>query len=1028
MLFPDGTAKKLAMRTPTGSNFEPDDWRYDAGDKIVSMQPSFDRQLAVVVTTKSLYLWSMRPLLVLAKCLRSEVTLREDGSNVSIVWKPDSSMFIVLTDKGLLHFYEVLQVGDGMDLSFRQEHHFISGSGEDSGRQSVSVNFKMALEINTGVRCGVGLSDEVLLCTQDSPSILFLAWSGIVNEFDTVALEDLDFLDDSATSPIKNMSVNEEIGLFSWINEAGDAYIARRDQFEGDEDDGNWTGLCVHRGSTSCLASLISFNERFYQVAIGDTSGRVVIYSVSENFKEVTFSHELTVDLGPSKSLNAVNSMDWTQNGRILAVGWKHGGLAIWSVFGKLVFQTKLDVVEDDLNVLNIDNYFFGVRNLFWCDGAFELVILSTSDTEKDIAVLKFLQSPLFHKASMENISSSILVGDECVLIRNPDSDGFDAVNLEWSNWDSIQVPATYLATNWPIQYTAVNSAGKLIAVAGKHGFALYNVSNNRWKLFGIAQEESFSVNGGLLWFEDYIVAAVKECKSSMFQIRIFNCDLRCLHTEAVPEAVHSMSRTGFTILCLMNNSVLSQYSICNLDNDSILFTLNSQKMIRDIVGPLQSVQSLLWIDTPNSKVQQKIIILSMGKLSLLQWIDGSEDKWEHIVFDTKIECFWFSQPNLHGLKTSFCAYGQLTMQFVLMIYHFIHCSQLLLDSILQHYLSQGSQDVAFQFISNFEGYRYFSHSLEMLLHKVIEKEAGSKFVIDGGILPVVVTFLKQFGNFLDIVANCARKSDISLWEHLFHVVGQPQALLQECLDMKYLATATSYLIILQTLDQNSVSVAYAKALLQKSLDLSDWKTAKELLRFYKSLMAFIFSSFIRSENMTKSLVHSFSGTNPGVLLLEVSPASVCQSSDLDLELLLHHHSQKLLAEYKVRALGQFSVLLSRSLGSYLKSERKRRSRDPTNHDFDWSFAFATSHVQFNLAYPDHYGVDQHQTKMPYRRRQSLPLNFKPAPPASVIAMAKKHSPLSLDMSKVTCLPVGPKSAHLDESSIENESNFNEIK
>ncbi|KAJ3081009.1 hypothetical protein HDU99_006821, partial [Rhizoclosmatium hyalinum] len=68
------------------------------------------------------------------------------------------------------------------------------------------------------------------------------------------------------------MSVNEEIGLFSWINEAGDAYIARRDQFEGDEDDGNWTGLCVHRGSTSCLASLISFNERFYQVAIGDTS------------------------------------------------------------------------------------------------------------------------------------------------------------------------------------------------------------------------------------------------------------------------------------------------------------------------------------------------------------------------------------------------------------------------------------------------------------------------------------------------------------------------------------------------------------------------------------------------------------------------------------------------------------------------------------------------------------------------------------------------------------------------------------
>ncbi|KAI8614275.1 ribosome control protein 1, partial [Chytriomyces sp. MP71] len=68
-------------------------------------------------------------------------------------------------------------------------------------------------------------------------------------------------------------------------------------------------------------------------------------------------------------------------------------------------------------------------------------------------------------------------------------------------------------------------------------------------------------------------------------------------------------------------------------------------------------------------------------------------------------------------------------------------------------------------------------------------------------VLGRVVHFLKPFPAFYEIVAKCARKSDMSIWPRLFNIIGNPQSLFQECLELKFLRTATSYLIIIQTLE-----------------------------------------------------------------------------------------------------------------------------------------------------------------------------------------------------------------------------------
>ena len=78
-----------------------------------------------------------------------------------------------------------------------------------------------------------------------------------------------------------------------------------------------------------------------------------------------------------------------------------------------------------------------------------------------------------------------------------------------------LQIPQSYLATNWPIRYSSLSNDGRLIAVAGRRGLIHYSASSGRWKLFADeAQEQAFVVKGGLLWFHHVLIAAVEVANS----------------------------------------------------------------------------------------------------------------------------------------------------------------------------------------------------------------------------------------------------------------------------------------------------------------------------------------------------------------------------------------------------------------------------------------------------------------------------------------------------------------------------------
>ncbi|CAH2262806.1 jg15224, partial [Pararge aegeria aegeria] len=162
--------------------------------------------------------------------------------------------------------------------------------------------------------------------------------------------------------------------------------------------------------------------------------------------------------------------------------------------------------------------------------------------------------------------------------------------------------------------------------------------------------------------------------------------------------------------------------------------------------------------------------------------------------------------------------------------------SQVYLHQILRQLLRRNLGYHAWEIARSCSQLPYFPHSLELLLHEVLEEEATSKEPIPDAQLPSVIEFVHEFPVYLQTVVQCARKTEIALWAYLFSAAGKPKELFQECLHRKMLDTAASYLIILQNLESSTVSRQLATQLLDTALQQERWDLARDLVRFLRAI------------------------------------------------------------------------------------------------------------------------------------------------------------------------------------------------
>ncbi|KAL2199702.1 RIC1-domain-containing protein [Corynascus similis CBS 632.67] len=164
--------------------------------------------------------------------------------------------------------------------------------------------------------------------------------------------------------------------------------------------------------------------------------------------------------------------------------------------------------------------------------------------------------------------------------------------------------------------------------------------------------------------------------------------------------------------------------------------------------------------------------------------------------------------------------------------------THLFFPDILRSYLTANKTTEALQLAQEYEHLEYFAHGLEILLHHVLDEEvdANPTPAPEHAILPRVLSLLSSFKQYLDIVVQCTRKTEVRSWRTLFAYLPPPQELFEESLQRGSLKTAGGYLLILHTFDELATASEQSVRLLSRAMHEEDWDLCKELARFLAAL------------------------------------------------------------------------------------------------------------------------------------------------------------------------------------------------
>ncbi|KAI1271054.1 DUF1339 domain protein [Xylaria sp. FL0933] len=162
--------------------------------------------------------------------------------------------------------------------------------------------------------------------------------------------------------------------------------------------------------------------------------------------------------------------------------------------------------------------------------------------------------------------------------------------------------------------------------------------------------------------------------------------------------------------------------------------------------------------------------------------------------------------------------------------------THLFLSDILQFYLEANDAAAALTLARQYQDLEYFAHGLEVLLHHVLDEEVDLAPPPETALLPKVLTLLSSFKQYLDIVVQCTRKTEVRSWRTLFAYLPPPQELFEESLQRGSLKTAGGYLLILHTFDELEAASEQSVRLLSRAIKEEDWELCKELARFLAAM------------------------------------------------------------------------------------------------------------------------------------------------------------------------------------------------
>lgn len=162
--------------------------------------------------------------------------------------------------------------------------------------------------------------------------------------------------------------------------------------------------------------------------------------------------------------------------------------------------------------------------------------------------------------------------------------------------------------------------------------------------------------------------------------------------------------------------------------------------------------------------------------------------------------------------------------------------THLFLPHLLLHHLSHYNSPAALRLAHHYQHLSYFPHALEMLLHTILDEEVDKAPSPEDALLPSILNFLSSFPEYLDILVQCTRKTELRSWRTLFSYLPPPQELFEQSLQKGLLKTAGGYLLVLHTFEELNTSSQQLVRLLRRAKEEEDWELCKELARFLMAL------------------------------------------------------------------------------------------------------------------------------------------------------------------------------------------------
>lgn len=389
-----------------------------------------------------------------------------------------------------------------------------------------------------------------------------------------------------------------------------------------------------------------------------------------------------------SGTIGSMNCLQWSPDSTVLATSWEKGAIALWSVFGALLFCSLSSDLGSKLSSL------FHISTMTWGREGYHLWLVnrekSVDGKEEDclrtISLAKSIlaTNPSSVSSSRESLllmsedrlhlgvgtcvdgsvsrtvsrRSSEMESKRTVSVPSKDEDEIlPSTNsassfMEWKQspvevgnhqWIVVQMPTSYLSFNWPVRLSAIDKTGQCIAIAGKTGFAFYNHSTRKWKLFGNeSQERDFEVCGGLLWFDNFIIMSCYSFLDDKFQLRAYSKN-QPLNNQfstivTVQNEVHVMSLHKYRLIVLSKDGTLSLYHLLTSSTGHLQIKFWKNIFISNLIVPPECVISIFVTclqrrhpsssssssstnpsSNPSSHERDSILINISGRLFLLE-------------------------------------------------------------------------------------------------------------------------------------------------------------------------------------------------------------------------------------------------------------------------------------------------------------------------------------------------------------------------------------------------------------------------